>query len=98
MNRAITRFGYQTFQSFTSMTSSLSTESRSAKLKKMLVSPQLEFIMEAHSALSAKIVEETGFQVSKENAEKYIRRDENRMFFSSTELDSRALNQSPNKY
>jgi 2-methylisocitrate lyase-like PEP mutase family enzyme len=30
----------------------------------MLLSPKLEFIMEAHSALSAKIVEETGFKVS----------------------------------
>lgn len=41
-----------------------SGNSRSLQLKQMLLSPQLEFIMEAHSALSAKIVEETGFKVS----------------------------------
>ena len=38
---------------------------RSSQLKQMLLSPKLEFIMEAHSALSAKIVEETGFKVSR---------------------------------
>ena len=42
-----------------------SENSRSLQLKQMLISPQLEFIMEAHSALSAKIVEETGFKVSR---------------------------------
>ncbi len=42
----------------------MSSDNRSAQLKQMLLSPQLEFIMEAHSALSAKIVEETGFKVS----------------------------------
>lgn len=40
------------------------SHNRCAQLKQMLLSPQLEFIMEAHSALSAKIVEETGFKVS----------------------------------
>lgn len=54
----------RTLFSFTSMTRNASTDSRAAQLKKMLVSPQLEFIMEAHSALSAKIVEEAGFKVS----------------------------------
>jgi len=34
---------------------------RTTRLKNMLQSPQLEFIMEAHSGLSAKIVEEAGF-------------------------------------
>lgn len=34
---------------------------KSAQLKKMLTSPDLEFIMEAHSGLSARIVEEAGF-------------------------------------
>ena len=36
--------------------------SRAAKLRSMLVSPPLAFIMEAHSGLSAKIVEEAGFE------------------------------------
>src|SRR3978361_1545246 len=35
--------------------------SRAAKLRNCLVSPDLAFIMEAHSGLSAKIVEEAGF-------------------------------------
>jgi len=34
---------------------------RSAKLRRMLQSPQLEFLMEAHNGLSARIVRETGF-------------------------------------
>lgn len=38
------------------------TLSRSAKLRNCLTSPDLAFIMEAHSGLSAKIVEEAGFQ------------------------------------
>ncbi len=33
---------------------------KSTKLKKMLLSKDLEFIMEAHNGLSAKIVEEAG--------------------------------------
>ena len=40
-----------------------SAVNRSTQLKQMLQSSELEFIMEAHSALSAKIVEETGFKV-----------------------------------
>jgi phosphoenolpyruvate phosphomutase len=36
--------------------------SRAARLRSMLVSPPLAFIMEAHSGLSAKIVEEAGFE------------------------------------
>ena len=35
--------------------------SRSAKLRRMLESPQLEFLMEAHNGLSARIVREAGF-------------------------------------
>ena len=35
---------------------------RSAALRKLLTSPDLRFLMEAHSGLSAKIVEEAGFQ------------------------------------
>src|SRR6204780_3997502 len=35
--------------------------SRSAKLRRMLQSPQLEFLMEAHNGLSARIVREAGF-------------------------------------
>src|ERR1700710_1181977 len=34
---------------------------RSAKLRRMLLSPQLEFLMEAHNGLSARIVREAGF-------------------------------------
>eukprot|EP01104_Vermistella_antarctica_P007825 TRINITY_DN1934_c2_g2_i1.p1 TRINITY_DN1934_c2_g2~~TRINITY_DN1934_c2_g2_i1.p1 ORF type:complete len:362 (+),score=98.14 TRINITY_DN1934_c2_g2_i1:94-1086(+) len=36
--------------------------SKAKILRDMLTSPKLEFIMEAHSGLSAKIVEETGFK------------------------------------
>ena len=36
--------------------------SRPAKLRRCLASPDLAFLMEAHSGLSAKIVEEAGFQ------------------------------------
>ncbi|WP_342349620.1 phosphoenolpyruvate mutase [uncultured Nitrospira sp.] len=35
--------------------------SKSTEFKKLLLSPQLEFICEAHNGLSAKIVEEAGF-------------------------------------
>ncbi len=35
--------------------------SRAARLRSLLISPDLTFIMEAHSGLSAKIVEEAGF-------------------------------------
>lgn len=37
-------------------------ESKAFMLRKLLSSPQLEFLMEAHNGLSAKIVEETGFK------------------------------------
>jgi phosphoenolpyruvate phosphomutase len=36
--------------------------SRAARLREMLTSSQLEFIMEAHNGVSAKIVEEAGFK------------------------------------
>jgi phosphoenolpyruvate phosphomutase len=36
-------------------------EKKTTKLKRMLASPSLEFLMEAHNGLSAKIVEEAGF-------------------------------------
>ena len=36
--------------------------SRAARLRSCLTSPNLVFIMEAHSGLSAKIVEEAGFE------------------------------------
>jgi len=36
--------------------------SKAAKLRKLVYSDQLEFLMEAHDGLSAKIVEETGFK------------------------------------
>ncbi|KDB06447.1 phosphoenolpyruvate phosphomutase [Burkholderia sp. lig30] len=38
------------------------TESRSARLRRMLVSSELEFLMEAHNGLSARIVREAGFK------------------------------------
>ncbi|KAK7087162.1 phosphoenolpyruvate phosphomutase-like [Littorina saxatilis] len=37
-------------------------EKKSTQLKKMLLSPELEFIMEAHSGISARIAEEAGFK------------------------------------
>src|ERR1700760_64846 len=36
--------------------------SRSANLRQMLQSPELEFLMEAHNGLSARIVREAGFK------------------------------------
>ncbi len=36
--------------------------SRSAQLRQMLLSPELEFLMEAHNGLSARIVREAGFR------------------------------------
>lgn len=38
------------------------TPSKARRLRDMLASPDLEFIMEAHNGLSAKIVEEAGFK------------------------------------
>lgn len=38
------------------------TESRSARLRRMLASSELEFLMEAHNGLSARIVREAGFK------------------------------------
>ena len=38
------------------------TVPKSTQLKRLLTSPQLEFLMEAHSGLSARIVEEAGFK------------------------------------
>lgn len=35
---------------------------KTTQLKQMILSPQLEFLMEAHSGISAKIVEEAGFK------------------------------------
>ena len=39
-----------------------SSPTRSAKLRKMLLSEELEFLMEAHNGLSARIVREAGFK------------------------------------
>ena len=36
--------------------------SKAARLRAMLTSPELEFLMEARNGLSAKIVEESGFK------------------------------------
>ncbi|MGI4858334.1 MAG: isocitrate lyase/phosphoenolpyruvate mutase family protein, partial [Janthinobacterium lividum] len=41
---------------------STKTPSRAAQFRAMLTSPQLEFIMEAHNGVSARIVEEAGFK------------------------------------
>jgi len=38
------------------------TPSKAKQLRNMITSPELEFIMEAHNGLSAKIVEEAGFK------------------------------------
>jgi phosphoenolpyruvate phosphomutase len=38
------------------------TPSKAARLRAMLLSPDLEFLMEAHDGISAKIVEEAGFK------------------------------------
>ena len=38
------------------------TESRAARLRRMLTSNELEFLMEAHNGLSARIVREAGFK------------------------------------
>jgi phosphoenolpyruvate phosphomutase len=38
------------------------TESRAARLRRMLASNELEFLMEAHNGLSARIVREAGFK------------------------------------
>lgn len=42
----------------------LTTKRKTTQLKEMLKSSEIEFIMEAHSGLSAKIVEETGIQIT----------------------------------
>lgn len=47
---------------FASRNKSTITQKRTTKLKNMLHSNELEFLMEAHSGLSAKIVEEAGFK------------------------------------
>ena len=39
-----------------------STVTRSETLRMMLQSPELEFLMEAHNGLSARIVREAGFK------------------------------------
>lgn len=40
----------------------MKTPGKCARLRQLLHSPDLEFIMEAHNGISARIVEETGFQ------------------------------------
>ena len=39
-----------------------STQSKCAQLRQLLESPELEFIMEAHNGISARLVEEAGFK------------------------------------
>ena len=46
----------------TSGTAENAGATRSAKLRQMLLSPELEFILEAHNGLSARIVREAGFK------------------------------------
>ena len=38
------------------------TTQKTTRFREMLTSPETSFIMEAHNGLSAKIVEETGFE------------------------------------
>lgn len=45
-----------------SSSTSASIPKKTTQLRKMLESPELEFIMEAHNGLSAKIVQEAGFK------------------------------------
>lgn len=47
---------------FFRMMSSQSQQKKTTKLKQMLNSPDLEFIMEAHNGISARIVQEAGFK------------------------------------
>ena len=71
--RILTSYG-RCFSTATSAAKKISSENRTTQLKQMLLSPKLEFIMEAHSALSAKIVEETGFKVRiiNHNSDSYL--------------------------
>src|SRR5216684_895484 len=48
-------------ESVRQMNAKSGAQTRSAKLRQMLQSPQLEFLMEAHNGLSARIVREAGF-------------------------------------
>jgi phosphoenolpyruvate phosphomutase len=48
-------------QSIADVSARADVPTRSAKLRRMLESPQLEFLMEAHNGLSARIVREAGF-------------------------------------
>lgn len=64
--RLVANYG-RNFSTVPSTLPKRNSNNRCIQLKQMLLSPQLEFIMEAHSALSAKIVEETGFKVSLKN-------------------------------
>jgi phosphoenolpyruvate phosphomutase len=50
-----------TLPAFDPATSEHIVRTRSAKLRRMLLSEQLEFLMEAHNGLSARIVREAGF-------------------------------------
>ena len=43
-------------------TATVKTPSKCSQLRRLLESPQLEFIMEAHNGISARIVEEAGFK------------------------------------
>jgi len=60
--RAATTSSFATLSSQRTLASSSSTPTKAAKLREMLKRPQLDFIMEAHSGLSATIVEEAGFK------------------------------------
>ena len=39
-------------------------DDRAARLRSLIESPSLTFLMEAHNGLSARIVEEAGFEAS----------------------------------
>lgn len=60
--RAVLRSSSQVAQRAFATSAVASEQTKAEKLKELISSPQLDFIMEAHNGLSAKIVEEAGFK------------------------------------
>eukprot|EP01098_Paradermamoeba_levis_P007251 TRINITY_DN29_c0_g1_i1.p1 TRINITY_DN29_c0_g1~~TRINITY_DN29_c0_g1_i1.p1 ORF type:complete len:326 (-),score=105.56 TRINITY_DN29_c0_g1_i1:102-1079(-) len=58
----VSAFGFSPLCNVSRATMTSQSVRKTTQLKKMLLSNELEFIMEAHSGLSAKIVQETGFK------------------------------------
>eukprot|EP01022_Parablepharisma_sp_SALTPOND_P024443 TRINITY_DN540_c0_g1_i1.p11 TRINITY_DN540_c0_g1~~TRINITY_DN540_c0_g1_i1.p11 ORF type:complete len:320 (+),score=37.27 TRINITY_DN540_c0_g1_i1:1485-2444(+) len=61
LRKAITGL-YAPLRSIRAFATEAAAKKNTTKLKEMIRSPQLEFLMEAHNGLSAKIVSETGFK------------------------------------